>query len=369
LLLALVTAGVMVMQIRTNTFRCLALGIIAGLAVGIKIHAALYFIPLGIFVLVRAPDAKAAILYAVIGATGFTGCIVAAFAADPCEVMRFGRYIAVISRHGLEPRLLFLNLLSGLALTAPYIIALWQRRASLARDRRTLLTAVSALLSVSLVIVVGAKPGSGPHHLMPLIPVLLFLTMTLNDAIESTDTLLILIVAMIAAALAPLKQTVDFLRLEIKGIGDTITAQREAVDLVTRYPGAQFGPTDSEHYATLKNRVVAALSGAKLTFDLAAWMDLDFAGIRPSDDPADFSPGPRVWILPRDGAPFSMYSFYNYYNYATVPLFSTAFQNDFHSRCQQIDVRRTFAAWFCKLEGRISPPPSHPQRHSAQPTQ
>jgi hypothetical protein len=345
LLLALAAGGVMVIQIRSDKLRWLALGIFAGLAVAIKIHAALYFIPLGVFALVRASDAKAAFLYAATGAAGFIAALVAAFAADPHEAVNLGRYVSVMSRHGLNRRLLFDNLLAALALTAPYGIALWQRRWSLGWDWRTILTAASMALSIALVIFVGAKPGSGPHHLMPLIPVLLFLTLTVRGpkVIEANDPSLILVAAMIAAALAPLATTTHFLRSAMRGVSDTIAAYREAADLTGLYPGAQFGPTDWDNYATLQNRVGAALRGVRLTFDVAAWMDLDFAGIRPSDDAADFSPGPLFWILPRDGLPFSLHSWYHW-----KPIFSPAFQTNFQSRCEQIDVRTTFVVWRCE---------------------
>jgi hypothetical protein len=344
LLLALAAGGVMVIQIRSDTLRWLALGVFAGLATAIKIHAALYFIPLGVFALVRASDAKAAILCAATGAAGFIAALVAAFAASPHEAVNFGRYVATMSRHGLSEHLLFVNLLAALALTAPYGILLWQRRASLGRDWSTVLTAASMALTVALVILVGAKPASGPRHLMPLIPVLLFLTLTGRGpkVIEANDPSPILAAAMIAAALSPLATTAVFLRSAVRGIGDTLTAYREAADLTALYPGAQFGPTDMDHYHMLQNRVGAALRGARLTFDVAAWMDLEFAGIRPSDDAADFSPGPLVWILPRDGAPFSQYSWYN------RAMFSPAFQTNFQSRCQQVDVRTTFTAWRCE---------------------
>jgi len=137
---------VMMMQIRSDNLRFLALGVLAGLATAMKIHSALYFFPLGVFALVRAPDAKAAILCVAAAAAGLVAALVAAYAADPHEAVNFGRYVAVGIRHGLSRHMLFVNLLAALALTAPYGIALWQLRASLARDWRTVLTAASMAL-------------------------------------------------------------------------------------------------------------------------------------------------------------------------------------------------------------------------------
>lgn len=344
LLLALAAGGVMVLQIRNEILRWLALGVLTGLAVAIKIHAALYFIPLAVFALMDASDAKAAFLFAGTGAAGFVAAIIAAFAASPQEAVDFCRYLLTMSQHGLNKYLMFVNLLAVLVLAAPYGIALWQRRTSPGQDPRTSLTAASFALSVVLIIIVAAKPGSGPHHLMPLVPVLLFLTLTVwsPKIVEANDPLPIVGAVMVTLSIAPLAATASFLGHALLGIDDTIAAYREAGDLAELYPGAQFGPTDMAHYAMLQARAGAAFRGATLTFDMAAWMDLDFAGIRPSEDALDFSPGPLVWILPREGAPFSMSSYYG-----KPSIFSPEFQARFRSRCHQIDLRKVFAAWRC----------------------
>ena len=350
LLLALACGGVMAIRMRNDTFRWLTLGVFVGMAVAIKIHAVLYFIPLGVFALVRASDAKAASLCAVTGAVGFSAALVVAFAGNPQEAVNLGRYLSIAGREGFSRHLIFVNSLAALALTAPYGIALWQRRAWLGWEWRTVLTAASMALSVACVIIVGANVGGGPYHLMPMIPVLLFLTLTVRgpEVIGANDASPILVVAMIGAALAPLAGTAVWLGEAMRGASDTITAYREAADLTVLYPGAQFGPTDNAHYYQTLYSIGAALRGARLTFDVATWMDLDLAGIRPMADAADFSPGPLIWILPRDGAPFSMTS-----AYTNSSMFSPEFQTDFRFRCRQIDIRKTFAAWRCE-EGLLS---------------
>ena len=98
LLLALSAGGVMVIQIRSDKLRFLALGFLAGLATAIKLHSALYFFPLGVFALVRAPDAKAAILCVTGAAAGFVAALVAAYGADPHEVVGFVKYVAAEAR-------------------------------------------------------------------------------------------------------------------------------------------------------------------------------------------------------------------------------------------------------------------------------
>lgn len=88
------------------------------------------------------------------------------------------------------------------------------------------------VLSLALVILVGAKPGAGPHHLMPLIPVLLFLTLTLRRYnVEAADPSAILAIAMIAAAIGPLAATINFLNSSAMRAGETNAGYREAVDL------------------------------------------------------------------------------------------------------------------------------------------
>jgi hypothetical protein len=341
LLLALAAASVMVIQIRSDILRWLALGVFAGLATAIKLHAALYFVPLAAFALVRVPCAKAIISCAALGVIAFVSALIIAFAADPHQAVSFGKYIAVMTRIGISRDRILVNVLVALALTAPYGIALLQERL---HDWRTILTAGTMALSVALVILIGATPGAGPHHLMPLLPALLFFTLTARGSkVAANNPSPILAVAMIATAVGALSVTIGFLKSSAMGAGDITAGYREAADMAVLYPGAQFGPTDRLRYGMLQYRVGAALRGAKLTFDMAAWLDLAAAGVHPSDDPADFSPGPLIWILPREGAPFSLNS-----PYTGASIFPAAFQADFQSRYQQIDVRKFFAVWRCK---------------------
>jgi hypothetical protein len=337
LLLALVAAGVVTIGIRNDALRWLVLGVLTGFAAALKIHALLYFLPLAIFALIRVPDIRAAGLCATAGATGFIVALVTAFQANPREALNLGRLLIVVSHHKFSAYQLCNNVPIALGLTAPFALTLWGRWAGRGWDSRTALTAASMALSVALVTIVATTPGAGPYHFMPLVPVLLFLTVNLQDrdAIKTADPWPILAVGMIAAAVAPLVLTASWLERAIEGASKTIARYEEAADLAALYPGAQFGPTDGAHIRPLQYRVGAALRGARLTFSVPAWGDLFyFVGLRPEDDPADFSPGPLVWILPRDGAPFSSSPF-------------AAVETKFRSRCQQIDVRQIFAAWRC----------------------
>jgi hypothetical protein len=342
LLLALTAGSVMAIQIRNDTLRWLALGVFAGLAAAIKLHAPLCFVPLGVFALLRAPNVKAAMWCVITGAAAFLLVLIAAFGADFQQAAGFAKYLGVMGQHGLTKRRIIVNLLVTVALTAPFVIALWQQRA---RDSRTLLTAGSMALCVLLVALVGAKPGGGPHHLIPFIPVLLFFTLTFraSPVIKLNDPMPILAVAMMAGAFGPLKTTIVFLKSYTIREGDIRAGYSEAADLAAAYPGAQFGPTDHDRYPTLQYRVGAALRGARLTFDTAAWQDFDAARIRPSENAADFYPGPLIWILPREGAPFSQRS-----DYTWIHLFPPVFQAAFKSRCQPIETRKFFTAWRCE---------------------
>jgi hypothetical protein len=222
--------------------------------------------------LVQAPDIKAAIVNAGVGVGMFVATLAATFSADPYEMANFAKYAAVMSRHGLSGALLISNLVAAMVLAAPYGVALWQRSETFGLDWRTVSTAGSMALSGSLLIVVGAKPGAGAHHMMPLIPVLLLLTLTAGGrrAIKVDNASITVLAAMITAAVVPLADSLSFLWSATQRMDQTIAAQQEAANLTARYPGAQFGPTDMAHYDTLKSRVGAALRGARLTFDMAA---------------------------------------------------------------------------------------------------
>lgn len=345
LLLAIVAGATMAMEIRRDTWRWLVLGICAGLAVALKAYAPLYFIPLGALALLNISTLKATARCIGAGAAGFIAAAVAVFAQSPRDVLNLGMYIAMEMGDGIDSRLLRLNAWAALAVTAPYAITLWQRWQMVGLDLRTLLMAATTAFTIALLVIVGAKPSAGPYYLIPLIPVLLSLALraAVFSSARSNYPLAIATAGMVALAVPSLARVAHYMWSFAQTAESALAQDNEAADLALLYPRAQFGPTDDVHYRQLDARIGAARRGARLIFSVAPWMDFVHAGITPRQDTADFaSPGPSIWILPREGAPFSLN------DYSGRSLFSRSFQQTFRSRCHEIDVRETFAAWRCE---------------------
>jgi hypothetical protein len=350
LLLALTAAAVLIVQLKTRWVVWLGLGVVAGLAAATKFPAVFYFAPIVVYAALQTPSLSALAVGCLIGLAGFALGLVAPFADDPGEARRLAMYVTEMTHHGLSPRLLAVNLAGLAVLASPYGLRLWKARAGL-NDWRGAATPVILAVSILAVAIIGAKPGSGPHHLMPFIPVLLYLTLLTpvgaeDGARDAEEPEFVL--AMLANAAAPLLLTLVFVIGAARDAGETRAGYREAADLAARYPGAQFGPTDDAHYEQLYLRVAAAFHGARLSFDNASWTDLDAAGLKPADDAADFAfDRPRIWILPKAGQPFTVTS-----RYTRKTVFPPDFQAQFLQHCQRVEVRTVFAVWRCTPQAR-----------------
>jgi len=345
LLLALTAGAVLVVQLKTRWVVWLALGVLAGLAAATKLPAVFYFAPIVVYAALQAPSLAELAVSCLIGLAGFVLGLVAPFAGDPGEARRLAMYVTEMTHHGLSKLLLAVNLAVLVVLAFPYSLRVWKARGGLT-DWRGAAMPVILTASMLAVAIIGAKPGSGPHHLMHFIPILLYLTLAFpagadEAAPDAAEPAFVL--AMLVNAVAPLLLTLAFVIGAARDVGETRAGYREAADLAARYPGAQFGPTDDAHYEQLYLRVAAAFHGARLSFDNASWTDLDAAGLKPAADPVDFAfDRPRTWILPKTGQPFSVTS-----RYTRKTVFSPEFQAQFLQACQRVEVRQVFAVWRC----------------------
>ena len=325
--------------------RWLAYGLLAGVATALKAHAALYFLPLGVFALARSRSAKDVVLAGLTGAAGLLLALIACFLADPAALAGFLKYNLALSREGLRADLLLRNALTALVLAAPYGSALWLSRSKKPlSDVPTALSAAAALASLALFAVMGSKVGSGPAHLMPLAPALLVLTCELMER-EPSSTIVPFNVLQAAMCLALLGGLV-FTGREVLGWAASSGADRaisaEALELSRRYPGAQFGPTDSSDYDLLAHRVGPALDGAAETFSVVFWMDLAYAGVDPLQFEPHFRKPASVWIfLP----PVSLSPSSSYYTQRTL---FPAVKARFPSVCRTVERSARFRVWRCE---------------------
>ena len=149
-------------------------GIVLGVSLNLKLHAFLYFIP--VLTLLTVRKGLGPLLTSLV-----TSFLVAAlpFLLPNVSFSNMVAWYLQYSKHGIDVRLLAANplflafLLAPAVLYAFYFICVDSSgfRSFLRADRLWLGSLAISAVSVS---VVGTKVGAGPHHLIPLIPLILF---------------------------------------------------------------------------------------------------------------------------------------------------------------------------------------------------
>jgi hypothetical protein len=341
LVLTAALACLALMELKPKASAC-ALGLLAGLATAMKIHAFMYFAPLAVeLVLVRERNWRARAQLTALALAAFILGFGAPFAFSLSHLMAFEKYIRVTSRHGLSIRLLLLNLAAALAIMSPYLVRIAKPGAGsiLIRYGLPALT-IGAIVTVA---VIGAKPGAGRHHLMPFIPVLLLLSLKKGYADANPARATLFLAAAVTVAIFQITHTAQKIVALAATAGDARLEQAEAVQLANAFPGSEFGPTDDIFSRSLTSRVAAAFQGARFKYDTAAWLDLSLAGVQPQDDQTLTGCTVRTWILPKDGEPFSAIDYYR----PLLPLFSPAFQDHFKSSHRVVRTGRYYLVWAC----------------------
>jgi hypothetical protein len=314
--------------------RILWTGICIGLAVNLKIHAFVYFLPV-LADLSATRRLRAAVTAVILALIVFA----APFAAPGVS---FADYAAGLAQQvgGRPPESLrILAVLIFVTVLLLPVAAAFELRAA---SRRTRLYALATLATLGLLIYPALFPGAGPYHFLPLTPVLADLRFRL-----SAQTL--------CAALAPLVVLLgavlpaSYVLHELSINRPAALASREAVAAARQGGGGavQIGYGESRHGYMLSqlSRVKLALAGAPVLLDAQVLMELARIG-------DDASTGwvarldrceVRGWLIPKGEAPFALISFF----YDRAALFDRGFRNAFLANYRLTSSTANFDLWDC----------------------
>jgi len=322
----------------------IVVGALAGIAVGFKIHAALYVLPSAIVLLARAQSMRDRIVVTAAGVSaGIVFCALP-FLLRPVNLPGYLQYLEMAARHGLSLTLLKQNTLFALGLSILVVVA-WLRRKS-AIDRTGIWFLIGFFASMAITAVIAAKPGSGPSHLIPFVPLCLYgVALSAETSPDKMRRSTVIVAAALAAlAFGPiyannLRQSKYYFHI-IQSDRDKVT---ELSSLLDAYPDAQLGVSDITHYRDSFYKVMPVLQGHPVHVDLAAWMDMQFAHVSESHITRFLTRCEvAAWILPT-GDPFTMLSYYT-----DKPLFSDEFRQMFSANYQQVRAGKAFQVWRCR---------------------
>jgi len=348
--LILVTALALIVAVRSPTsVAAVGVGILAGVAAGIKIHGFIYTIPAAVLVLVRIERLQSRLVMAIIASACAVGVALFSYLGTGASMEGYLRFLKVALRHGWSADQFFENLLFAFVLTAPIIgISIWRKR-PLNPAQQGLLQA--SCISIAMLTVIGAKPGGGVYYFLPMVPNCIYGVAVLLESSEVrirefTATIFICLFLAYCPSLIAYIQALRYV--------NKVAAQSELTQIgelrtyVESYPEGQIGISDQKHFSSYYYRTLSVFSGRPLRVDFSVWMDLAYAGV---DEQyiSRFIKACKVpvWILPL-GAPFTMVNKYN-----NLPLLSEEFRQTFLSNYRQIMNGHSYQVWECNTKPHI----------------
>ncbi len=307
-------------------------GVLAGVASALKIHGAIYVFAAWLAISLGTGVSVAALLCFGVGA-------VAAFFVFflPQHVSFAGLLSALMNARdqGLSPAMAAQSFAFLVFMNAP-VVMLW-RGGRL--DRRDTVILVLVLALETLVAVLASKPGAGPHHLLPFIPVNALIVQYLHAARPEMNVYLIRVLYASVVCHALLVFAGTLAKPMAVGWQAMAQARAEVAHFDSAYPGLVMGVTDQGGYAYTFFRPL--LSARQI--DYATFMDLQYTGT----GDGEFLERLHACTIPallmiNTGAPFSLGN-----AYTDRPLFSDDLRTAFAEHYVLAESQRYFSAWTC----------------------
>jgi hypothetical protein len=349
-LLILVTALALTAAVRAPiSLAAVGVGILAGVAAGIKFHGIVYTIPAAVLALARVERLQSRLVMAVVASACAMGVALLSYLGTGASIEGYLRFLKVALRHGWSAYFFSESLSFAFVLAAPIIgISIWRNR-PLNPAQQGLLAA--SCISIAMLTVIGAKPGAGAYYLVPMVPNCIYGIAVLLESskIRINEFTAVIFICLFLAYWPGL-----FVYMRGLQYADEVGAQSELNEIdelkayVETYPEGQIGISDRKHYSSYFYRTLSVFSGRPLRVDFSVWMDLAYAGVG-EQHISRFIKACEVpvWILPL-GTPFTMVSKYN-----NLPLLSEDFRQTFLRNYRQIESGHAYQVWECNNDPHI----------------
>ena len=337
--------------------RGFAAGALVGLSAGVlwnlKITGPLYSLPVFTLLLLRhgiRPTVVAASGAVIVAALPFLVFANVSF-AHYCE------WIRLSAGNGLLLSTLGQNIEWALYLLVPVLLSHAARPAAArGRDRRWRLVVIALALGMCGVVVAASKPGAAAYHLLPFVPIVLYVTAVhLRDV--SIDDLPERAVAagtigfVAAACVIALAQQTTFLRA--MSARWPVDEAADVAAFADAHPDAtiEMGYGGGDERLTLARPLLVFRHGAYL-IDAPAVREHQLAGLVVPASTREMLRACRVryWLIPKGAVPFSAPNSYPALRLA--PLFPDAFTRAFFAAYRRDGSTRYYDVWTCQGQAR-----------------
>ncbi len=330
-------------------------GVTTGIALSLKIHGAVYMIPVIALFLMRRPPVSGL-------TTAIASLMVVSAAPFLLTQISLADYLlslTVAPRHGLSFSLLIKSVTHLLILMTPVVGLILIGSSKTPSPNLKLLGAAFIVQSI-VITIISSKRGAGPHHYLPMLPTLIYICSLLlreqgkqellnriRDSRPAFYGFLLLVSSyMVIASMAVRSQSL--IVVQLASDRDFKEASHELHQILTRYSGSsmQMGYSDRTGYKFTFLRPLVVAHGNPYWLDAGALMDYDAAGITMATSTIEAleTCKTEIWILPATGAPFSMTNYY-----ATGRnIFGGQFGHVFSERYELVQSNKYYAVWKCR---------------------
>jgi len=314
--------------------RPLWVGVCLGMAVNLKVHAFLYFLP--ILADLWWVGGNRAILTA--GASSAaTFCL--PFLAPGISAHDYIVELAgQVGGRGQTSAQLPWTSITVAILLLPLTVPLVFHR----QPPRTIFYTSATLATVILLVYPATFPGAGAYHFLPLVPVLADLRHRLSP--RGMDAELTIFVILLTAWL-PVEHTLQALRTQR---GADLVA-KEALELARNSPARPvqigYGDNRASYRLSQLSKTVLSLNSYPAMLDAQVLMELREIGIDGSAKWIPYIEDCRIreWLLPRRERPFAIVSYF----YDDGPVFSEQFRQAFLDHYKLVETSEHFDVWIC----------------------
>ncbi len=357
LLVFAVALGIFLVRRAGSRLGVAGLAAVLGFAINLKVHGGLYFLP--ILYLAYRRWGRTSLVWIMGGAML---AVAAPFLLHPrISFLNYLAWLGNATLHGLTAQDLGLNLRFAFLLLLP-LLGLAARtgfRSGVWRGQRGLLLWV--FLALGPVLVLAAKPGAGPVHLLPFVPVMAFVPALVWSAARPADRALpssrrvpargLLAGAALTIVIAGMVSEYRATMLVAWQQGQAPGLAAEVRGIMAKYPGRHIGMACGGENAAFRwtwIRPLLVFADHPVLIDPISVMDCCLAG-RPLPPATQEALGQGVvdlWLVPREQTPFAKVNWYPPHD----PIFTPEFQQEFLAHHAKADRTEHFDLWFWKKD-------------------
>ena len=349
-LLFLTTLGIVLIENENNERTLLGLGLLAGVATTFKFTGFLFFAPLVFVILMRKNSWRQLPLAVLLG----IGVASLPYALPVFSIDNHLTYIQLLATQTLSSGLMQSNIAYAAFSIFP-VIWLWSSQRNHPEFRQLGMIILVDVFIELLVCIAASKPGAGPHHLLPGLPIKIWLVHQLtykNKDFNARAYRFLGLVFFVMSIYFISYGYPKFLRVHLVSLDSywrQVEAKQELIELVKKYPRPLIGVSGDKHenYSLSFYRPYAFGSTYRNNLDPVAFMEVNYT-LKVDDalfiQQIKNCSYPSI-LLPAIGEPYSMTNFYT-----NKPLFTDGLRSNFYASYKKSFAGKFYDVYTCSIK-------------------